>query len=216
MGRSSDARERLIEIAIALLWKQGFSSVSVDQLCDAAGVKKGSFYHFFASKEELTLVALETHWERRRPVLDEIFSASLPPLERLRRYFRHVHQRQCDVREEHGRVLGCFFFSLGTANLENPRLIGLVRDILGTYERYYSSTLVEAERSGAIQLKNPEAKARALFQYIEGLLADARLHDSTAELERLPELGFEFLGLDPSGSSESAAPWSETARRADA
>jgi TetR/AcrR family transcriptional repressor of nem operon len=49
MGRVSDARERLLKAANELTWKQCYNAVTVDAICDAAGVKKGSFYHYFES-----------------------------------------------------------------------------------------------------------------------------------------------------------------------
>lgn len=197
MGRNSDARERLIEAAIGLFWRQGFSAVSVDQICDAADVRKGSFYHFFESKEDLALEALEAHWQQRKPVLDALFSPSLPPLARLDRYFDFIKRRQCELRGAHGKVLGCFYFSLGTQNVDLPRVNARVREIISVYERYYANCLVEAETAGLVRLRDPAEKARSLFRFIEGLLADARLHDSLADLDNLPRLAFEFLGIEP-------------------
>lgn len=197
MGRTSDAKERLIEAAITLFWKHGYTSVSVDQLCDTAGVKKGSFYHYFAGKEDLALAALEAHWSRRRPVLDATFSPSIPPLERLHRYFVGIFERQCELKRETGRVLGCFFFSLGNASLEYPRIATRVQEILSVYVRYYESTLRELQALGIIEFPNPAEKARALFTYMEGVMADARIHNNTDSLEQLPRLAFEFLGLQP-------------------
>lgn len=204
MGRTSDARERVIEAAIVLFWRQGFSAVSVDQICDAASVRKGSFYHFFESKEELALEALETHWQRRKPVLDALFSPSLPPLTRLARYFDFIQQRQAELRTEHGRVLGCFYFSLGTGNVDLPRVNARVREIISVYERYYENVLVEAETAGLVCVRDPTEKAHSLFRFIEGLLADARLYDSLEGLEHLPRLAFEFLGIEAPPSSPRA------------
>ncbi|HSC85962.1 MAG TPA: TetR/AcrR family transcriptional regulator [Polyangiaceae bacterium] len=213
MGRTSDARERLIESAIALFWRHGFAGVSVDQLCESAGVKKGSFYHFFASKEELALAALEAHWERRKPILDELFSPSRAPLERLAAYFRFIHTRQCEIQGTYGQVLGCFYFSLGTSNVDQPRLNQRVREIIGFYERYHQSALVEAEQQGLVKLRDPAEKARDLFRYIEGLLADARLHGTTDRLADMPRLGFEFIGLEaPEPPDAAKLPTVATAR----
>lgn len=202
MGRTSDARERLIEAAIAAFWRHGFSGVSVDQICEAASVRKGSFYHFFESKEDLALDALETHWQRRRPVLDTLFSPSLAPLTRLAHYFRFIQQRQRELRALHGKVLGCFYFSLGTGDVDLPRVNARVREIISVYERYYANVLVEAETAGLVRLRDPGEKARSLFRFIEGLLADARLHDSLDSLEHLPRLAFEFLGIEQQGATE--------------
>ena len=55
-------RERLIDTTQRLLWSDGYAGVSVDRICKEAGVKKGSFYHFFPSKEDLVLEALDALW----------------------------------------------------------------------------------------------------------------------------------------------------------
>jgi len=73
MGRVSDARERLIQATIELIWVEGYGAVTVDSICERANVKKGSFYHFFAAKEDLVLAALDAHWANRRPTLDALF-----------------------------------------------------------------------------------------------------------------------------------------------
>src|SRR5579884_2731828 len=62
MGRPSDARERLIEAAKSVIFAQSYEGVSVDELCVAAGVTRSSFYHFFSSKQELVLEAIESQW----------------------------------------------------------------------------------------------------------------------------------------------------------
>jgi TetR/AcrR family transcriptional regulator, transcriptional repressor for nem operon len=199
VGRTSDARERLIDAAIVLFWRQGFSAVSVDQICEAASVRKGSFYHFFESKEVLALEALETHWERRRPMLDALFSPSLPPLDRLEKYFEFIIERQKELHAEHGKVLGCFYFSLGTGNVDLPAVNVRVREVIAVYERYYANVLVEAEKAGLLSVRDPEEKARSLFRFIEGQLADARLRNTLDDLSHLPRLAFEFLGIERRG-----------------
>lgn len=56
-----DARRRLLDAALTLVRRQGWSATSIDQLCRAAGVTKGAFFHHFGSKEELG-VAAAAHW----------------------------------------------------------------------------------------------------------------------------------------------------------
>ncbi|WP_309750354.1 TetR/AcrR family transcriptional regulator [Novosphingobium sp.] len=55
------ARDKLLEAAVKLVREQGYAATSVDQLCQAAGVTKGAFFHHFASKEALG-VALADYW----------------------------------------------------------------------------------------------------------------------------------------------------------
>jgi TetR/AcrR family transcriptional regulator, transcriptional repressor for nem operon len=55
------ARARLLDAAVQLIRAQGYSATTVDDLCRAAGVTKGAFFHHFASKDALAVAAAE-HW----------------------------------------------------------------------------------------------------------------------------------------------------------
>lgn len=55
------ARTKLLEAAVALIRAKGYSATSVDDLCKAAGVTKGAFFHYFHSKEALGVAAAD-HW----------------------------------------------------------------------------------------------------------------------------------------------------------
>lgn len=59
--RRGDARRRLLAAAHVLVRKQGWAATSIDQLCAAAGVTKGAFFHHFPSKEDLGVAAVR-HW----------------------------------------------------------------------------------------------------------------------------------------------------------
>jgi TetR/AcrR family transcriptional regulator, transcriptional repressor for nem operon len=55
------ARSRLLDAAVSVIRRQGLAGTSVDDLCNAAGVTKGAFFHHFESKEALA-VAAAGHW----------------------------------------------------------------------------------------------------------------------------------------------------------
>src|SRR6476619_6018808 len=111
MGRVSDAKDRLLDAAIKLVWRNSYGAVSVEDICDEAGVKKGSFYHFFPGKNELVAAAFRHLWVNNRPELDRIFSPSIPAVERLRGFFGYVANRQKQLCDAAGCVLGCPFSS---------------------------------------------------------------------------------------------------------
>ena len=196
MGRVSDARSRLIAAAIDLIWRHSYGMVGVDAICARAGVKKGSFYYFFKTKDDLVAAALDAHFEGRRPVLDQIFSARTPPLARLQRYFDHVSERQLELRRTSGRVLGCFHASVGSECIrDTPIIAAKVQEILAIYRRYLEIALRDAIASGALAPGDPVARAQTLFSYVEGMLGQARIHDDPSFLQDLGAGAWRLLGV---------------------
>ena len=53
------SKTKLLDAALQVIRRQGYAATSVDDICAAAGVSKGSFFHHFKSKEELALAAAE-------------------------------------------------------------------------------------------------------------------------------------------------------------
>src|SRR5215207_5702556 len=102
MPRVSDAKEKLMDAALDLIWESSYGATSVDDICAKADVRKGSFYHFFRSKAELEIAALEANWARSRQRLDGFFSPATPPLERFGKFFDYVLQRQAELQAECG------------------------------------------------------------------------------------------------------------------
>src|SRR6187200_805139 len=98
MPRITDAKQRLMDAAQSLIWESSYGATSVDDICAKADVRKGSFYHFFKSKSDLEIAALEADWQAKRARYNEMFSATVPPLERLEQFFAFVCERQTEFR----------------------------------------------------------------------------------------------------------------------
>ena len=58
-----DAKTKLLDTSLRLIRTAGYEATTVDDLCRAAGVTKGAFFHHFKSKEDLAVAAAE-HWSR--------------------------------------------------------------------------------------------------------------------------------------------------------
>src|SRR5580704_5155987 len=113
MGRVSDAKQKLMDAVLELIWAGSYGNTTIDQICEKAGVKKGSFYYFFDSKADLAAAAFDANWQVRRGELDSIFSSTVPPLERLQKYCDFNYRFQSETKARFGFVLGCPLFTLG-------------------------------------------------------------------------------------------------------
>jgi TetR/AcrR family transcriptional repressor of nem operon len=196
MGRVSDARARLIQAVGELIWTGSYGSTTIDQICAKAGVRKGSFYHFFKSKTEVAKLAIEAEWEQERAEWDRMFSASVPPLDRLRRLARRTYEEQVELKREHGRVLGCPLCQLGAevSTLEDD-LRAVVERIMNQARRYFESAVRDAAAEGLIPAKDLAAKARMLHTYGEGLLTMARIHNNLELLRDMERGLMDILGV---------------------
>lgn len=204
MGRVSNARENLLEAIIDLMWAQSYGSVTVDAICERAGVKKGSFYYFFKSKTDLTLEALEHLWLQVRPELDEVFSASVPPMDRILKKVERCHTRATEQKEQHGRVLGCPYFNIGSEICSvEPELRNKVLEILARYHNYFESAIRDGQADGSIRVDDPKAVTRSLFNLMEGTLTRARIDNDPDVVRDLKGAVVRLLGAH--ASMETAA-----------
>ncbi|EIQ01787.1 transcriptional regulator [Opitutaceae bacterium TAV1] len=198
MGRTSDAKERLLDAARDLIWERSYGTVTIDAICEKAGVKKGSFYYFFDSKSDLAVAAIDANWtDNSKPVWDSLFSASLPPVERIRNFFQSSHDNQARLQQEHGRVLGCPCFCLGSEICTQDEALRVkVQEILQRQIRYFESAIRDAQAEGSLPPGDATAKARSLFALFEGSLGQARIQNDLAFLRILPDLALETLGAN--------------------
>ncbi len=200
MGRTSDADERLMDAALDLIWEESYGAVTIDDICNRAGVKKGSFYYFFDSKSDLAVAALERMWVQTwKPRMDASFSPSLNPLDRLTAYLASIYEKQVEVKKEHGKVLGCPVFSMGSeTSTHEADINGKIREILNRKRRYYESTIRDALAEGLIEPCDPAEKANAFAGLIEGIVCQCRIMNDPEVAKSLPETALRLLGAKTS------------------
>jgi TetR/AcrR family transcriptional repressor of nem operon len=197
MGRTSDADNRLKDAALELIWEESYGGVSVDDICNRAGVKKGSFYYFFKSKAELAVAALEHAWQETwKAKMDRTFSSSVEPLSRLKTYLESIYQIQVESKKEHGRVLGCAICSIGSEiSTQEFDVNAKAREIVASKRRYVESTIRDAVAEGSIEPCDPTEKAVALSALIDGITAQCRINNDPEIAKALPSMAMALFTL---------------------
>jgi len=199
MGRTStDTKQKLIETATDLIWSESYNAVSVDDICKKAGVKKGSFYHFFPSKAHLALETMDSCMQDTKAHYDDIFSSTRPPLERFTRMVGYVIEQQKEISAQLGHVCGCPFATLGSELAAQEAGIGKkITEICAKKTAYYQSALRDLIADGLIDSDvNVVVKANEIFAFIIGQLIMARINNDLGFMEdNLERALFDLIGV---------------------
>jgi TetR/AcrR family transcriptional repressor of nem operon len=191
MPRTSDARERLVRSAAKLFLARSYHSVGVDELCAAADVRKGSFYHFFPAKSDLAKAVVDLHatalWSYLDQALEQI-GASEPgeskttAVTRLRAVADAIGQIQDGFEERFGSVVGCPFGNLAAelATTDDGLRVHLAA-VFAEWERRLARLCRDAAADGALRPgTDPDRLARILIAQFQGMILLAKTGWSAA------------------------------------
>ncbi|MEU6520412.1 TetR/AcrR family transcriptional regulator [Streptomyces sp. NPDC046978] len=196
MGRTSDAKNKILSAAQSLMEQRGYSALGVAEICKTAGVPKGSFYYFFESKESLALAVIDEHWAAELREWESILHSDAAPLQRLRRLFEATQARQRAGQEDCGSVLGCMF---GNLSLEMSNQVDAVRrrlqDIFEAQVEMVGAVITEAQRRGEVTVADTLDVARSMVAQLEGQVLFAKLHNSPSQLRTLWPSCLALLGV---------------------
>jgi TetR/AcrR family transcriptional regulator, transcriptional repressor for nem operon len=189
------ARDKLIEAAQAEMLSKGYPGTTVDEICERAGVSKGSFYHFFSSKEDLGLAVLDAFYERTRELLSQAPAAGDDPRQHAVDLVDHLISAAGTLWGG-GCLLGTFALELAETN---PTMATAVSDKF--------RDVAAALAMGFAPLAKPRAGASAaeiaeqFIVAVEGGLILARAHHDWSYVDRALERFRNSLGI-PTGVSK--------------
>ncbi|GAB3164185.1 TetR/AcrR family transcriptional regulator [Microbispora hainanensis] len=183
MGRTSDAKEKILGAARTLIELRGYSALGVAEICKAAGVPKGSFYYFFETKEALALAVIDEHWADQERDWRRILSGEGEPLERLRRLFEATRAAQRAGQRDCGTVSGCLFGNL-TLEMSNQTeaIRGRLQEIFDAQVDMIEAVVVEAQARGDATVADTREAARSVVAQLEGHVLFAKLYNDTQRL----------------------------------
>lgn len=172
-----NTRRKLVQAGLQLMLSRGYSATSIDDVCSRAEVSKGSFYHFFSSKEEFGLAVLDAFFERGVARVEAGEHTGIrDPARRLEAFFDHMEKIAPEL-WRHGCLLGSFASELAESS---PTIRGRVGELFdGLGDKMVPIFMGAVEDPG-------EARdlAEEMLALLEGTIIIARAH---AEPERIAE-----------------------------
>lgn len=172
-----DTYDRLLQAAASLMWERSFQATSVDDLCNRAEAKKGSFYHFFPSKTDLAIAAIENSWAQAKlSIFEPIFSGNDSGLTKLQRLMDTIHEYQSWLASEKGSYMGCPFGNLGQEMArQDERIRTALQNIFDAHCGYIEAALSQAGQAGEIPAGDYRVRARKIFALLEGAVLMAKV-----------------------------------------
>ena len=177
----ADTRRIILEAGVRTVLKKGYEQAGLAEILQEARVPKGSFYYYFASKEDFGLQLIE-HWlENYSEAEASLRDESLAPMVRVRRFFEARCRLLKRLKREYGAVVGMLLLEMATHN-ETFRC--RVEKVLADWQGQLTGCLIEAQGAGEI---GPDRDPRILAEFCliawEGAVQRARTIQNTATLD---------------------------------
>ena len=191
-SKESGTRERLLETGAQAIAEKSFNSCGLAEILQRAGVPKGSFYHYFESKEDFGVALIEhemeAYIESLRPILGD---RRRSPIARLRSVFE-AGREEC---LGHGAARKCLIpkLALETGQLSEP-VHAAVKCAYDQWSALLARTIREAQAAGEIdRADDPDRLANVLVMLWEGATIRMQIDRSLQPLEDFFEFVFDSL-----------------------
>ena len=192
-----DTRQRLVDAAALLVHSRGYNHVGVKEVCEAADANKGSFYHFFDSKEALMGAVLAQHRDRLRAFRDAL-PADAPSVDQLSMMYDAATFGVLSQFEQTGHVQGCPIGSVGAeVATQSEAIRAAVAETLDEMTSTVEELAKRAIDAGDLDRSTgPKALAQRLIAYVQGATLLAKSKNDPGVMQELKSGYLQLLGLD--------------------
>jgi len=191
-AREVDTRERILAAGAQVVGQKGFNGAGLSEILQVAGVPKGSFYHYFGSKEDFGVALIERardeYLEALRPIVGD---RRRPALERLRAVFEQTRD-ECAA---HGPTVECIIakLALETSNLSEP-VHAAVRCVYQQWNALLAQVIREGQAAGEVAPgHDPDRLAGILVMMWEGAAVRMQIDRSIQPLDDFLAFVFDSL-----------------------
>ncbi|MCH1923629.1 TetR/AcrR family transcriptional regulator [Shewanella sp. C32] len=180
-SKTHDTKQHILDVGHQLVVTKGFTGMGLSELLKSADVPKGSFYHYFASKEQFGVVLVEQYFARHLAALRQIFEQpSIGDYEKLLQYWQKWHEHN-NAQCQNGR---CLVVKLAgevsdlSEAMRQAFLIGTEQIISAL-----TSMLEQGKANGTYPIDDARYCAEVLYNLWLGasLLVKIRLNDSSLQ-----------------------------------
>jgi AcrR family transcriptional regulator len=165
----AERRQNLIEAAWRCARRRGFRELTVDEICSEAGTSKGTFYGYFASKQDMQLALLEEDAGSLDEVMADLMTQSVGNVERIRRFAQAVLRQS----EDPGRVQ--VRADLWADMLHEPEVRDRFAETMRSRRALLRSWIEAAIDGGELARIPANALAAILLSLSDGLMLHAAL-----------------------------------------
>jgi TetR/AcrR family transcriptional repressor of nem operon len=176
------AKSKLISTAQGLMLTQGYQPTSVDEIIATAGVSKGSFYHYFKSKEELGAAVAEEYLDTALKVIGTgSYREVKDPLERAFAFIDHIEKSSPRL-WNHGCMLGSFAIDLSDSH---PTIASCLNRLMEELETRITP-LLEPIAAACRQDDAPTGRelANHMMTVVEGGIVMAKAHGDPSRISQ--------------------------------
>jgi TetR/AcrR family transcriptional repressor of nem operon len=189
---AQNTRDHLLQVGLRRIFANGYAATGVKEILDEADVPKGSFYHYFPSKEAFAKEVLELYVRGVNELAEKILrNGKAAPLKRLRRFYEEL----IAVYGPAADISGCM---AGNLSLEMADHSDSIQSLLcltfSDWQTGIASILQEAIDRGDLAKSNkPQELASFLLNSYEGALLRSKADRSGKPLENFLHFAFNVL-----------------------
>ena len=186
-----DTRQHILDTGSRIIAGKGFSCVGLNEILQAAEVPKGSFYHYFKSKELFGQAMLEGFFEEYLGRIDALFATpGMSARERLLCYWQQWVETQCEGCDDQKCLV--VKLSAEVADLSEAMRLTL-RDGTGRVIDRLADCVAAGVADESLPALDPNDTARTLYQLWLGASLLAKLHRDASPLEQAMRATLQFL-----------------------
>ncbi|MDD9940206.1 MAG: TetR/AcrR family transcriptional regulator [Myxococcales bacterium] len=190
MGRPKDveryeaAKEALLDVGVELMGSRSYTATGINTILEAAGIPKGSFYHYFKGKDDFGLQVIDHYHRKQMAVLRRFLEDERRPAsDRLRTLLRELMRYYRGLGFTRGCLIGTLTLELADADASfREKLAACLDAQCAVFEQWLTEAGTETVGLGQL---NPKLAARAIQHSIEGALMRMQAERSDAALKLL-------------------------------